>query len=126
MSSNSSIVPLRQRETIDDPLTTILRSGARRLLAQEPDVALIDEADSVLVDEALRAARPGRHHAPGDSPVGDHPTGWRPDVGPERGHVFRHRRRPAQRAFSPMPAPASSRLRSAASTCTRKSTWEAP
>ena len=33
MSSNSSIVPLRQADTIDDPLTTILRSGARRLLA---------------------------------------------------------------------------------------------
>ncbi len=34
MTSSSSVVPLRQPETIDDPLTAILRSGARRLLAK--------------------------------------------------------------------------------------------
>src|SRR6476469_10368558 len=34
MTSDSSVVPLRQPETIDDPLTAILRCGARRLLAQ--------------------------------------------------------------------------------------------
>ena len=34
MTSHSSVVPLRQPAEIDDPLTTILRSGARRLLAQ--------------------------------------------------------------------------------------------
>ena len=34
MTSNTTVVPLRQPETIDDPLTAILRSGARRLLAQ--------------------------------------------------------------------------------------------
>jgi hypothetical protein len=33
MSSNT-VVPLRQPDTIEDPLTAILRSGARRLLAQ--------------------------------------------------------------------------------------------
>src|SRR5881628_2302708 len=46
MSSNSSIVPLRQPDTIDDPLTTILRSGARRLLAQ----AIEAEADAFLAE----------------------------------------------------------------------------
>ena len=34
MTSDSTVVSLRQPEAIDDPLTAILRSGARRLLAQ--------------------------------------------------------------------------------------------
>jgi putative transposase len=34
MMSDSTVVPLRQPETADDPLTAVLRSGARRLLAQ--------------------------------------------------------------------------------------------
>jgi len=34
MNSDSTIVPLRQPEAVDDPLTAVLRSGARRLLAQ--------------------------------------------------------------------------------------------
>jgi putative transposase len=34
VTNDSTVVPLRQRETTDDPLTAILRSGARRLLAQ--------------------------------------------------------------------------------------------
>ena len=34
MSSNSSVVPLRQPDAVDDPLTAVLRDGARRLLAQ--------------------------------------------------------------------------------------------
>jgi putative transposase len=34
MTSDSTVVPLRQPETADDPLTAVLRSGARRLLAQ--------------------------------------------------------------------------------------------
>lgn len=34
MNENSNIVPLRQSDEIDDPLTNILRSGARQLLAQ--------------------------------------------------------------------------------------------
>src|SRR5437764_1127642 len=46
MSSNSTVVPLRQPDTIDDPLTTILRSGARRLLAQ----AIEAEADAFLAE----------------------------------------------------------------------------
>ncbi len=34
MTSSSTVVPLRQPDEVDDPLTAILRSGARRLLAQ--------------------------------------------------------------------------------------------
>ena len=44
MTSSSSVVSLRQPDTIDDPLTSILRSGARRLLAQ----AIEAEADAFL------------------------------------------------------------------------------
>jgi putative transposase len=44
MTSSSSVVPLRQPDAIDDPLTTVLRSGARRLLAQ----AIEAEADAFL------------------------------------------------------------------------------
>src|SRR5215213_4759554 len=32
--SNTTVIPLRQPDTIEDPLTAVLRSGARRLLAQ--------------------------------------------------------------------------------------------
>ena len=51
MTSNSRVVPLRQSETIDDPLTAILRSGARRLLAQAVEV----EAEAFLA--AMRELR---------------------------------------------------------------------
>ena len=34
MTSDSTVVSLRQPDTVDDPLTAVLRSGARRLLAQ--------------------------------------------------------------------------------------------
>ena len=34
MSSSSTVVPLRQPDTVDDPLTAVLRDGALRLLAQ--------------------------------------------------------------------------------------------
>ncbi len=44
MTSSSSVVPLRQPDTIDDPLTAVLRNGARRLLAQ----AIEAEADAFL------------------------------------------------------------------------------
>src|SRR3954468_17951222 len=46
MSSSSSIVPLRQPDAIDDPLTTVLRAGARRLLAE----AVEAEADAFLAE----------------------------------------------------------------------------
>ena len=46
MTSSSSVVPLRQPDTVDDPLTAVLRSGARRLLAQ----AIEAEADAFLAE----------------------------------------------------------------------------
>ncbi len=36
--SNTTVIPLRQPDEPDDPLTTVLRSGARRLLAQAIEV----------------------------------------------------------------------------------------
>jgi putative transposase len=42
MTSDSSIAPLRQPEEIGDPLTAVLKSGARRLLAR----AIEAEADA--------------------------------------------------------------------------------
>ncbi len=44
MKGDSIVVPLRQPDAIDDPLTAILRSGARRLLAQ----AIEAEAEAFL------------------------------------------------------------------------------
>src|SRR5271166_1195939 len=44
MMRNSTVVPLRQPDAIDDPLTAVLRSGARRLLAQ----AIEAEAEAFL------------------------------------------------------------------------------
>src|SRR5215213_4233856 len=44
MTSDSPVVPLRQPEETEDPLTAILRSGARRLLAQ----AVEAEAEALL------------------------------------------------------------------------------
>src|ERR671932_2557351 len=51
MTSSSSVVPLRQPDETDDPLTAVLRSGARRLLAQ----AVEAEADAFLA--AMKGAR---------------------------------------------------------------------
>ena len=42
MSRNSTVIPFRQPEAIDDPLTEVAREGARRMLAQ----VLIVEADA--------------------------------------------------------------------------------
>src|SRR3978361_937798 len=44
MSSPSTVVPLRRPDEADDPLTAVLRSGARRLLAQ----AIEAEAEAFL------------------------------------------------------------------------------
>ena len=44
MTRNSTVVPLRQPEVVDDPLTAVLRSGARRLLSQ----AIEAEAEAFL------------------------------------------------------------------------------
>src|SRR5580698_510246 len=42
MSRDTTVIPFRQPEAIDDPLTEVAREGARRMLAQ----ALIAEADA--------------------------------------------------------------------------------
>src|SRR4051794_25877195 len=55
MLINSTVVPLRQPDTIDDPLTVILRSGARRLLAQGIEA----EADAFLAEMKGYACRTG-------------------------------------------------------------------
>ena len=44
MTSNTTVVPLRQPDAVNDPLTVVLRNGARRLLAQ----AVEAEADAFL------------------------------------------------------------------------------
>ena len=66
MTSSSSVVSLRQPDTIDDPLTTVLRSGARRLLAQaieaEADAFLATMKDMQLPDGRDRLVRHG--HGP--------------------------------------------------------------
>ena len=51
MSSSSTVVSFRQPDTVDDPLTTVLRDGARRLLAQ----AVEAEAEAFLA--AMREVR---------------------------------------------------------------------
>ena len=51
MTSDTTVVPLRQPDEVDDPLTAILRSGARQLLAQ----AVEAEAEAFLA--AMRALR---------------------------------------------------------------------
>ncbi len=51
LSSSSSVVPFRQPDAVDDPLTAVLRDGARRVLAQ----AVEAEADAFLA--AMREVR---------------------------------------------------------------------
>src|SRR5690242_12064367 len=46
MTSDTTVVALRQPEAVDDPLTAVLRSGARRLLAQ----AVEAEAEGFLAE----------------------------------------------------------------------------
>jgi putative transposase len=46
MSSNNTVVPLRQPEAVEDPLTAVLRSGARRLLVE----AVEAEAEAFLAE----------------------------------------------------------------------------
>ena len=51
MTSDSTVISLRQPDTVDDPLTAVLRKGARRLLAQ----AIEAEADAFLA--AMKSVR---------------------------------------------------------------------
>ena len=51
MTSDSTVVPLRQPDVIDDPLTAVLRAGARRLLAEAV------EAEAEMFLAAMRGLR---------------------------------------------------------------------
>ena len=66
MTSDSTVVPLRQPDEIDDPLTAVLRSGARRLLVQaieaEAEAFLASMKDARLPDGRERLVRHG--HGP--------------------------------------------------------------
>ena len=66
MEIPTTVVHLRQPDAIDDPLTEVLRAGARRLLAQavemEADVFLSAMQDVRLSDGRARLVRHG--HAP--------------------------------------------------------------
>jgi transposase-like protein len=66
MNENSNIIRLRQPDEIDDPLTDILRSGARQLLAQaieiEAEAFLAAMKDLKLADGRDRLVRHG--HGP--------------------------------------------------------------
>src|SRR5215212_2666468 len=64
--SDTTVIPLRHPDTIEDPLTAILRSGARRLLAQaveaEAEAFLAEMKGARLPDGRERVVRHG--HAP--------------------------------------------------------------
>ena len=66
MNENSNVVALRQPDEIDDPLTNILRSGARQLLAQaveiEAEIFLATMKGLKLADGRDRLVRHG--HGP--------------------------------------------------------------
>jgi putative transposase len=56
MNEDSTVIPFRQPEVADDPLTAVLRLGARRLLAQ----AVEAEAEGFLAQMAERRLADGR------------------------------------------------------------------
>ena len=66
MNETTSIVRLRQPDTIDDPLTDLLRAGARKLLAQaieiEAEAYLASMRELKLPDGRERLVRHG--HGP--------------------------------------------------------------
>jgi putative transposase len=63
VTSDSTVVPLRQPEAAEDPLTAVLRNGARRLLAQaieaEAETFLAAMRDKRLPDGRERVVRHG-------------------------------------------------------------------
>ena len=63
MTSDSTVVPLRRPDAVDDPLTAIVRDGARRLLAQaveaEAEAFLASMRDARLPDGRDRLVRHG-------------------------------------------------------------------
>ena len=64
MNTDTNVVRLRQPDVIDDPLTDVLRTGARRLLAQavelEAEAFLAGMRDLTLPDGRARLVRHGR------------------------------------------------------------------
>ena len=62
MKDDTAVIPLRQPDSFDDPLTEIAREGARRMLA----AALRAEADAFVDQfaEALGVDRPTRRDMP--------------------------------------------------------------
>src|SRR5689334_12790969 len=66
MTSDTTVVSLRQPDAVDDPLTAVLRDGARRLLAQaveaEAEAFLASMRDARLADGRDRVVRHG--HGP--------------------------------------------------------------
>ncbi|SDA99524.1 hypothetical protein SAMN02927914_06694, partial [Mesorhizobium qingshengii] len=64
MNETINIVRLRQPDEIDDPLTDVLRTGARKLLAQaiemEAEAFLAEMRDLKLPDGRERLVRHGR------------------------------------------------------------------
>ena len=66
MDENSNVVRLRQPDDVDDPLTEVLRSGARQLLARavelEVEAFLAERTDLKLSDGRVRLVRHG--HGP--------------------------------------------------------------
>ncbi len=82
MSSNSTVVSLRQPDSVEDPLTAVLRSGARRLLAQ----AIEAEADAFLAEMKGLRLPDGRERVVrhGHGPERLIQTGIGPDAEPSR------------------------------------------
>jgi transposase-like protein len=66
MKTNSTVIPLQHPDVIDDPLTAVLRDGARRLLAQaveaEAEAFLAAMKEERLADGRARVVRHG--HGP--------------------------------------------------------------
>ena len=72
MTEPTNVVRFRQPDDVDDPLTEVLRAGARRLLSQAVEL----EAEAFLA--AKRSAAAGRASAPGA------PRPWARAPGPDR------------------------------------------
>ena len=71
MTTDTTISAFRHPDAIEDPLTSVLRDGARRLLAE----AIEAEA------EVFLAAMPGSFCPPRPWPGANHPDGHRPGAG---------------------------------------------
>jgi hypothetical protein len=56
MKEDTTILPFRQSEKVDDPLTDIAREGARRMLAE----ALVAEADAFVASFSEERLADGR------------------------------------------------------------------